>query len=479
MDGHLDEKRNVYWFTMWNIIKSLPVDLVATHLLCFLRVMDCLKLERATGSHESRNYVIDLFKNCTASFDVPHCYMNKRSLLKWLAKRKFRIKMLQISLPMINHSLDKELNVDRFQLFIHDRVSMKDCEQIKDPYIQSKIEFIDISAGYVSKETMLHIGKCTPNITSLQAMEISNSDEWLTKELLDCWACLQRVWLDNVSAALTVLVAESCPALVCIKLNDQVDDAVVVAIADNCPHLQHLALNFAQGLTYTSLLRLSEHSLPINILDMQRIPRTPTSEIAKRCAHALSCIRYLDTNYNLSYTPAGEEKHEFLLSQLTNLTSLSLSSVQDCHYAPTLAQHCRGLQSVHIDKDSTVSVEDLAALFRVNVRLNSISMSGHYRLGDTGLCSLAPACPHLHTLSLSYETDITDTGILALSEHCPQLRRLEIQKCKQVTEAAVLQLLQRCLQLKSLTVSVLSLSDWRSHQLHCKYKGKLCICRVY
>ena len=414
---------------------------------------------------------------CHSSFSVPHCYLHHAALLNWIGKRKIRINLLHIVLPYRNLSLNKELLVDSFQLFIHAYISNKDCNLLQDQTIGHKIYFIDVMKNQ-RMEILEQLGNYTPNITSLQLTSVTNSEHWLTKKLLNCWK-LNKIRLRHVSISISILIFENCPELRSIMLYDQSDDTVIATIAKNCTKLQDLTIHVTNRLTYTSLLILSEHSLPLKSITItDYIPNFPNSEIAKNCTHILSCIHSLNTKDNLSNTSIEEGNHEFLLSRLINLKSITFTSVKDCLYIPTLIKHCRNIESIRIKEESTVNLIDLSSLCRMNMRISSIDVDNQRRLDDTGLNSILQFCPHLKELNLKYETDITDICILALSEYCLELQDLDISKCKRVTETAVLQLVEHCTQLRFLTVSYQSLSDWHSHQLRYKYKTKLYITRL-
>ena len=206
-------------------------------------------------------------------------------------------------------------------------------------------------------------------------------------------------------------------------------------------------------ITYTSLIALSERGLPLKELDIPYVPNIPTADIARRCSHALSCIR----NLNTFYLARNSQNASILLTYLTGLTSVDLNYY--CHsYIPLLTQHCHKLTKIQVFNAHCIFT-DILSLSRANPLLQVFYC--YYKVGitDTILIELIHVCPHLHTLKLPYEPNITDIGILTLSKHCPQLQRLDIRNCHKVTEAAVLQLLQRCRKLTRLYVSSSSLSE--------------------
>ena len=230
------------------------------------------------------------------------------------------------------------------------------------------------------------------------------------------------------------------------------DDAAVIAIAQHCPKLETLLLR-SSNITWASLLALSERGLPLEELDIDFIPNIPTTDIARRCSHALSCIRHLNTN-NLYKN--GQDAN-ILIPYMTGLTRVDIRNYYSHIYIPLLTQHCHKLTEIAM-YNYNYSVADILSLCRANPLLQKVYCHCRCDFTDTTLIELIHACPHIHTLRLPYDTDITDRGILTLSQHCTQLQSLDICRCRQVTEAAVLQLLQRCRKLTRLVVSSSSLS---------------------
>ena len=245
---------------------------------------------------------------------------------------------------------------------------------------------------------------------------------------------------------------QACTELTSIKLDScNIDDAAVIAIAQHCPKLETLLLR-SNNITWTSLLTLSERSLPLKELDIESFPNIPTADIAGCCSHALSCIRHLNTNH----VNQNDQDATILIPYMTGLTSLYLYYYTSA-YIPLLTQHCSKLTEIAV-ADKYCTVADILSLCRANPLLQELNGFSPICFNDSTLIELIHTCPHLHTLYLPYETTITDIGILALSEHCPQLQELSINKCRKVTETAVLQLLQRCRKLSRLRASSSSLS---------------------
>ena len=134
--------------------------------------------------------------------------------------------------------------------------------------------------------------------------------------------------LGGVSKTVNILniILQTCTELTSIKLDsNNIDDSAVIAIAKHCTKLETLLLR-SSNITWTSLLALSERGLPLEELDIDYIPNIPTADIARRCSHALSCIRYLNTN-NLHQN--GQDAST-LIPYMTGLTSVNLNFY--CHF---------------------------------------------------------------------------------------------------------------------------------------------------
>ena len=233
--------------------------------------------------------------------------------------------------------------------------------------------------------------------------------------------------------------------------SDFIDDSAVVAIVQHCPGLETLLLS-SNNITWTSLLALSERGLPLKQLQIPSIPIIPTVDIARRCSHALSCIRSLSSES----LHRNNQDATILIPYMTGLTTVLLT-YHNCINIPLLTKHCHKLTNISLLIDS-YPLAVVLSLCRANPLLQEL-MYWSGDLTDTALIKFIHVCPHLNALYLSFETNITDIGILALSKHCPQLQELRIKKCYQVTEVAVLQLLQRCRKLTRLVLSSSSLSE--------------------
>ena len=399
---------------------------------------------------------MELFNSMISHYPVvvlspsKHCNM---SALDWFAKTQCRLHSLKIWLPGDNPDLHvKNLQVEYFELQIRAYTTIEHVQALIENNKGYKVSSIKID-GNQNKEVMEKLSVCTENVKQL-TVRSENCMNWLSVDVFSSWKLKQiTVYGVAITSDLILLLVQACTELTSIKLeSDNIDDSAVIAIAQHYLILETLLLK-SNNITWTSLLALSERGLPLKELVMGSIPNIPNADIARRCSHALSCIRTIITDDDFHQN--GQDA-SLLIPYMTGLTGVYLNCDRPI-CIPLIAQHCHKLTWVMLSSGySTVS--DILSLCRANNLLQELS---YYVCGitDTALMEIVHVCPHLHSLYLPNETDITDTGILTLSEHCLQLQELSISKCHKVTEAAVLQLLQRCRKLTTLHVSRSSLSE--------------------
>ena len=446
---------------MLEYIKNLPVEILGRHVLGYLDVKDLVWLERASTSRTSRQLFLQAAPHCPA-VSIDSVYTDRFNFKKmcmwlWFAKKKLSIRSVAVNLPGGYQHLYITMRYESVRLALTSEVSSEHIQEVE--HDGSKVIHLSIE-GRQRRKVMEQLSKYTPNVTILDIYRASqNTAEWLTAELVSNWMLLS-LRLDAPSTEMVINIVPHCPKLTSIMLYSDagLDDAAVVAIAQHCPKLRKLTYHIAfdtdnvTALTYHSLLALSEHGLFLEELYIPFIPHIPTADIAKRCSHALSCIRNIRT-YDLH---DNDQDATILIPYMTGLTRVELN-YYNAAYIPLLTQHCHKLLAI-IVRDKHYTVADILSLCCGNPLLQELYCYCIVGITDAALIELIHACPHIHTLWLPFETDITDIGILALSEHCNQLQELSIWGCHKVTEVAVLQLLQRCRKLTKLYTSSSSLS---------------------
>ena len=435
-----------------NIIDELPVDLVGALVLSCLEICDIMKLEKACGSKASQQAFLNQIPFCHPVV-LPFCKQIDTSTLKWFEKRRCKIQLLTIVFPGNNPVLQmKNLQVEEFELRLVSNVTIA---RYSGTDMASHIRYLNIG-GDQDEAVISQLSRETGNVQKLRITNSEFFEKWLNADTLSRLRILKEIILHRsaVTVSIISLIVQTCLELTSITLcSYDIDDAIVMTIAKHCKKLETLELSLYPNITCQSLLALSKRGLPLTKLDIPYIPNIPNTDIARRCSHALSCIRHLDTD-------GFYENHHSLfiiVPYITELTGLGLESPTH-NYLPLLTQYCHKLTQIEVRVDG-YAVADILSLCRANPLLERLYCYSMCDITDPTLIELIHACPYLHTLSIPYETEITDIGILALSEHCTQLQWLDIDNCQKVTEAAVLQLLQRCRKLTRLVVSSSSLSE--------------------
>ena len=439
---------------LFSLIEKLPIDVVGATVLHYLDIQDIVRLERACASKSSHQHFLNLLPR-RLPVKLYSCHNRDIACFEWFAKRNCKIKCVTIRLPGNNPALHvKNLLVESLDLSFDDNVTMENCTYLFKSNLICRVKRINVFADQ-NKEVIDQLSLLTGKVKKLNVLESHYYEDWLNRDILSRWK-LKEIDLDGDIVTLSTIttIVQICTELTRVILfHDNIDNSIVIAIAQHCSKLKTLKISICSNITYNSLLALSERKLYLKELDIPIIPHFPTADIARRCSHALSCIRRLDTN-NLHQN--GQDA-SIILPYMTELTCLLLNN--DCQfYLPLLAQYCHKLTCIRISK-CTNSIDAILSLCRVSPLLDTLACYDCIGITDTILIELIHACPHLHTLYLPYETEITDISILALSEHYPPLQFLVIRNCTQVTEAAVLQLLQRCRKLTRLGVSSSSLSE--------------------
>ena len=456
---------------LFSLIEKLPIDVVGATVLHYLDIKDIVRLERACGSKSSHQHFLNLIPHSPA---IKLTSSNQKDIgcFAWFAKRNCKIKYLTITLPGKNPALQvKNLQVENLDLCLQANLTMECCNNLFESHFTNLIRSFRIFEDQIM-EVIDQLNLLTGKVETLKICNSNNYNDWLNKDILTRWKLKEIILKGTVVNLSTIaLIVQTCSDLTTISLNSStVDDAVVMVVAQHCPNLEKLNLHVHSGLTYHSFVALSERGLPLKELSIPRIPNIPSADISKRCSHALSRIRTLNT----SYIPYSSQAVSIFLPYMTGLTNVDLTG-RSLSYIPLLTQYCHKLTEIEIDIVS-LSVTEILSLCCANPLLHSIYGYNCCGLTDTVLIELIHACPHLHTLYLPNEINISDIVILALSEHCPQLQFLVIRNSTQVTERAVLHLLQCCHKLTRLGLSSSSLSEETWTQLDKNTQKKVSRC---
>ena len=316
---------------MLRVIENLPVELVGVCILGYLSLKDIVMLERACGSKKSHQLFLTMMQHCTAVV-LPNYEHKNMSALDWFAKTRCRISCLEIELPGDNPGLHGEnLQVEYFELQILSDSKVDNLQLLLVNNIGCRVKSINIMGEQVV-EVMEQLSACTRNIKQLTISYSDNCMDWLTVDVLSRWK-LKEIYIygSTITTSFVLLLVQTCTELTSIKLDsDNIDDSAVVVIAQQYLMLETLLLK-SNNITWTALLALSERGLPLKVLQIPYIPNIPTVDIARRCSHALSCIRYLSTNYLYG----NSQDASILIPYMTGLTSLGLFHYCDS-YIPLL-----------------------------------------------------------------------------------------------------------------------------------------------
>merc|ERR1712150_31568 len=119
----------------------------------------------------------------------------------------------------------------------------------------------------------------------------------------------------------------------------------------------------------------------------------------------------------------------------------------------TLAEHCKGLRRLDVEKGQGVTAHALTALARHCPGLESLNLNLCGRsVCDVAVQALAQGCIGLQEVRMCY-AGVTDSSLVALSEWCKALRELDISETWVSTDETIDRLIQRCSHLQLLIVS--------------------------
>ena len=324
---------------MCNILERLPVELVGFNVLGYLKLSDLVLLERSSARRELRELFLYLIPYAPP-LDLSKNQHQNASLLSWIMKRRLRVRFLRIKLPGNNPVLNmNNILVENVELRLSHGVTQEDFKHFQGSSLRNKISIICISAD-MNKEVITHICSCIDYVNKLHIRNCSNSDEWLTSNILEKWN-LQDVSIDRcINMSIDPLISSFSEVTSLTFHDTTMDDTTVLAIAQHCLKLRRLHL-YSFDLTVASLLALSEQKLPLEWLDIPIIPIIPTANVARRCSHALSCMDSLSIGLTLNYEPNAP----LCIPYLTEIKWLYLN-VAKFAYMDKLIKHCTKLECI-------------------------------------------------------------------------------------------------------------------------------------
>ena len=498
---------------MLEYLTQLPCETLGPNILGFLELIDIIHWENASASQESQQLLRAILAYCP-----PIVVSNSWNSVKfnhivcnWFSNRRCRVQFIKIpveSLCEVNfeHSVMYDIT-----LCWKEQASLKDIVSLNDPNIRDKITKLEIESDQDPAVIEVLFSLLTKSSVRSLSMKISNLFMWMEhikkigpclhelvmgsslmhnhwiKTITECCPYLEKlsvisrleladtnilqsigsncphvhsisIGLDYSSSAeadadLTAF-AEKCPQLEELSLNcQQFTDQSVIALTQHCSRLKKLELRRCK-LTVTSLIALSERGLPLEELNIiPRIP-IPSAEIAAQCAHALSRIRQLSTQF----MNGSVEQLCFALQYMTGLRELELRSSEDHLLVPHLllllqGQCCACLETLAIGLYCSIAPQQLCGLVAGFPLLHKLNIYNPTCSSDAVLVELARSCPHLQKITLDNRSELTGEGVLTLAALRRQLREINIPLTT-VTEKTVRQLAQHCRRLTALRVTV-------------------------
>ena len=486
---------------MLEYLVHLPNDLLGQNILGFIELIDIIKFENAATSHKSQLLLREIIPYCPPIMfsDSLNQVILKHDAFDWFIKRICRIQFVGIDLELLCEMNFEHSISDNIKLCLKNHASLTKMKSLQNSCIKENVCHMEIN-GNQDLAVMEVLFSLLSSVRSLDIKE-SNLSEWM-EHIKKIGPYLREISISDANPQLTMIkiIAEYCPYLeklslgyvidvsdsnilqsianICphlhslhikfIKYNTSAEaDADLTAFAEKCPQLEELSLNCHQltdqsvialaqhcsklkklnliecDLSTTSLIALSEHGLPLEELEI--IPRIPiiSAEIAAQCAHALSRIRKLETNF---YEDRSDHLH-YTIQYRTGLRLLHLESSVDHLLVPHLLhllqeQCCAGLESLYIGSKSSITPQQLSELVSTCPRLDIVYCIHYSCISDAVLVELARSCPHLKKVTLCFSA-VTEEDMLAIAAHCRQLREINLPD-NTLTEETVRQLAQHC-----------------------------------
>ena len=230
--------------TMLRLLEDLPVELVGTNVLGYLSVKDIVMLERACGSKKSHQAFMEQIPH-SPSVELPYNKIPTLLTLQWFAKRKCRIRSVDVKLiadnPVFNVT---NLKVNNFRLLLDSDTTAKSLKLLIDINMGGKVKEIDIR-GNQNRAVMEQLSDCTRNVQTLNFRFPENCMDWLTAEILSRWKLTEiHLYGLGITTTVVLLIVSTFPDLTRVYFTCKgIDDAAVIAIAEQCPKLETLSID--------------------------------------------------------------------------------------------------------------------------------------------------------------------------------------------------------------------------------------------
>ena len=339
---------------MLKYLVQLPCEVFGHNMLGFLELADIIRLENAATSHKSQQLLISILPYCppvAISDCFNHYFVWNREVINWFKKRHCSIQLIKIPIESLSKVDFEYSTLENIELYLKRNISLNDTKLLENSCFKPKICRVKMN-GYQDPAVMEVLFSLLSNSSSVRSVDIESSNlfEWM-ENIKKIGPYLQDLALCSSSTQLSIIttITGYCPYLEKLSLKFQssvIDNNALQSVANNCPHLRSLEIDgfnyntsaecdadltaFAEkcpqleelsltcpqltdqsvialaqhcsrlkklkldgcDLAATSLIALSERGLPLEELDIPRIPIF-SAEIAAQCAHALSQIREL------------------------------------------------------------------------------------------------------------------------------------------------------------------------------------------
>lgn len=232
-------------------------------------------------------------------------------------------------------------------------------------------------------------------------------------------------WCTQVTDTVLANIAAQFPRLTSLRLRGcaQLTDEAVMCLADHCACLVTLDLGGCRSIGDASLTDLVCHSPGLEevAVDGTSVTSAAIVVMARRC-RSLSVLN-----------AAGGGNME-----------LALIALADC---------CRGLRRINLEKCRGVTAAAVVALARLCLHLESINLNLCGRsVTDEAVTALATNCRALREVQLCY-SGTTDIAVANIAHCCLGLQEIDVSECPITMEVTVDNLLEQCHKLRLLTVS--------------------------
>jgi hypothetical protein len=205
-----------------------------------------------------------------------------------------------------------------------------------------------------------------------------------------------------------------------------------------------------QTLSGAALLWFTKRSLLLKIVSLNQ--SVTNSDLLINGVDWATKLRYfnISVNRNISGTSLT-----LVLEKAKHLQTLLLSDVQ-CVTDSLLISAANNLElrEVNLSHNLHISDHGVALLTKSTKFLQSLTLDGCERIGNSLVISLATHCPSLLHLNLRMCSRVMDGSLVKLAHNCAQLRSLNLYRCHGVTDAAIVALSESCKELQCLNVSL-------------------------